>query len=192
MTEGQTIEFVPLIGFEDKYEILNQYPFTIRRKDNHHVIKERYDKDGYITLCLNQNNCRKHRIIAIQFIQNDDPNNKTQIDHIDGDVTNNHIENLRWCSASENCKNKSSVHNIEYEYVDTLPDDAIVVNDYGKHHFEGYYYCDNIFYFDNGVRIRKMHINEHKTGQKFVSMMNTNGKYVKVHYLNFKKLYGVE
>ena len=31
MSTEQTIEFVPLTDFAD-YEILNQYPFTIRRK----------------------------------------------------------------------------------------------------------------------------------------------------------------
>ncbi|MBQ4299131.1 MAG: HNH endonuclease, partial [Bacteroidales bacterium] len=37
----------------------------------------------------------------IQFIENDDPENKTVIDHIDHIKTNNLISNLRWVSQSE-------------------------------------------------------------------------------------------
>ena len=56
MSSEQTIEFIPLKGYED-YEILNQYPFTIRRKDNHYVIKESINFSGYPSVNLN---CKKN------------------------------------------------------------------------------------------------------------------------------------
>jgi hypothetical protein len=48
-------------------------------------------------------------------------------------------------------KNRSSSNNIEYTYVDSLSDEAIVVNDYGKHRFEFYYYdpeTDEFLYYN--------------------------------------------
>ena len=43
-----------------------------------------------------------------------------------------HLSNLRWVSLSENCKNKTAAkNNIVYRCVDSIPDDAIVVDEYG-------------------------------------------------------------
>ena len=47
---------------------------------------------------------RVHRVIAKAFIKNNDEANKTCINHIDGDKLNNHVNNLEWCTVSENTK----------------------------------------------------------------------------------------
>lgn len=39
-------------------------------------------------------------MVALTFIPN--PNNKTDVDHIDHDTYNNHISNLRWVNHQEN------------------------------------------------------------------------------------------
>jgi len=43
-----------------------------------------------------------HKLVAIAFLINEDPTNKTQVNHIDGDMGNDSIDNLEWVTPSEN------------------------------------------------------------------------------------------
>ena len=59
---------------------------------------------GYLAVNLSKNGKAKrflvHRLVATAFIDN--PKKLKQINHIDGNKNNNSINNLEWCTASEN------------------------------------------------------------------------------------------
>ena len=184
-------EYVPLKGYED-YEIEVEYPHTIRRISNGFVPKE-FIVNGYVCVRLNHKNKRKHVLIANQFIPNDDPIHKIEVDHIIQDRDDYHISNLRWVTKSENDKNRRSCKGVLYEYVDEIPNDSIEITEYNNHEFEFYYFYDDDFYFWNGVRYRKLYIHEDKkSGALFVCMKDLNNNNVKIYINKFKRLYDLE
>ena len=56
--------------------------------------------NGYLLFHCNNKKVRHHRVIANLFIDN--PESKTQVDHIDGDKQNNAVSNLRWVTSAQN------------------------------------------------------------------------------------------
>ena len=131
-----------LKGFDD-YEICKDYPYDIRKKGKTTPLQGRIRKDGYRHVKIHRKEYMFHRLVANQFIQNDDPLNKTEIDHINRDRTDNHIENLKWVSRRENLWNRSSSGRYVWDEVDELPEDAFEFNDYNGYEFEDYYYSQD-------------------------------------------------
>lgn len=182
-------EFVDLLNFEDSYEILNQEPFTIRRKRDHYEISEFFAGKGYKQVRLKSKQYMKHRLIALQFLPNDDPDHKTEIDHINHQRDDNRLINLRWISPSKNQKNKASYNGVQSNYVDDIPDESMIVDFYnmrnGRREFEGYYYHDGVFYYDNDMNYRILNINTAKCGTQFVCLSDIYGRPVKVYINRF-------
>ena len=91
-------------GFEN-YSICRS---GIVRNDKTGKIKKlAVNSKGYNRVILSKDGKTKrfflHRLLAIAFIPN--PQNKPCVDHINGNRQNNALENLRWCTRSENNRN---------------------------------------------------------------------------------------
>ena len=165
---------------DSDYEICTEYPFTIRRKDNGYEPSESYNNKGYIQVNLNRKNYGKHVVVASQWIENDDPEHKTQVDHINHDRTDYHIENLRWVTPSQNSQNRSSHRGVKYEFVDELPLDVIPIILYKKWEFESYFIDkDGNVWFDNGEQFRKLYVNTYN-GFQYINMTDIYHKRHKI------------
>ena len=70
-------------------------------------IKKTINRMGYYIVHLDGKVYTLHRILAITFMPN--PENKPEIDHIDGNPLNNDLSNLRWATHKENLNNPVSV-----------------------------------------------------------------------------------
>ena len=68
------------------------------------ILEQRYVPEGYLLVSLNsgknQQSFRVHRLVAQAFIPN--PDSKPFINHINGHPDDNRLENLEWCTPSEN------------------------------------------------------------------------------------------
>lgn len=79
---------------------------TIRNKKSLKTIKAFDNGHGYFAVAfwINNNTLRKkfyvHRLVANTFLPN--PLNKEQVNHKDGNKSNNNVDNLEWVTESEN------------------------------------------------------------------------------------------
>ena len=99
----------PVVGYEGLYEVSNtglvkSLGNSITHKTPHLLKIRNNGRCGYCRVQLYKNGISKmksvHRLVAEAFIPN--PNDYPLINHKDEDVTNNHIDNLEWCTASYN------------------------------------------------------------------------------------------
>lgn len=82
------------------------YHGSIVRRRPEMIMKQRLTKRGYLEIILCKNSIQRifkvHRLVAEAFISNDDPTNKTTINHKDECKINNYAENLEWMSPYDN------------------------------------------------------------------------------------------
>ena len=179
--------FTPLTDFEDSYEIEIDEPHRIRRIGSDRFVKAFVDNTGYVQIHLNRWTYQLHRILAKHFLPN--PENLPQVDHIDRNPLNNSLENLRWVSASENCRNKTFTARGRREYLHDPPNDITEIRAFNDAEYEEnkYFFC-----YENDRIVQRY--NEHKwrwlnqtlsKGYLKVNMRDINGRY---HQLYLHKL----
>lgn len=103
-------------GYED-YQISTLGKVKTTKGKEEKIMKQRICLKGYPFVGLrriekgkSKSRCfRIHRLLAEAFIPN--PNNLKEVDHIDRDRKNYNINNLRWCSHSQNNQNKNRQSN---------------------------------------------------------------------------------
>lgn len=109
--DEEGVEWRSVPGYEGLYivsddgRVRNMYGLTLRPATK---------PSGYLFVSLSRpvNNKREktwhhvHRLIAEAFLPN--PENKSEVDHIDGDKTNNKVSNLRWATKLENTHDENT------------------------------------------------------------------------------------
>lgn len=102
-----------VVNYENLYKISNlgRVKSLYRMGANERICKLHIGTRGYLEVNISKNNIRKkvrvHRLIAEAFIPN--PENKPEVNHIDGNKLNNSIENLEWVTRSENIQHSFKI-----------------------------------------------------------------------------------
>lgn len=96
------VEWKLIEGFDGIYSVSNYG--EVRNNRTGKLMKPRKNEKGYLHIGLTKNgkqkNMRVHRLVAQAFIPN--PENKSQVNHIDFDKENNCVNNLEWVTNKEN------------------------------------------------------------------------------------------
>ena len=100
--ENQIEIWKDVFGYEGLYKVSNFA--NIFSCINNRLLTPYFRKNKYVTITLSKNGKSKtfslHRVVAIPFLINEF--NYIDINHKDFDKHNNYVNNLEWCTRSEN------------------------------------------------------------------------------------------
>ncbi len=90
----------------------------VRNATTERILKPGLSSNGYLTVRISKNSKAKthniHQLVAREFLRN--PFDLKCIDHIDGNKTNNNLDNLRFCSLTQNQGNRKKQENTSSIY----------------------------------------------------------------------------
>lgn len=186
-------------GYNGLYQVSNtgfvksfqtKTPFIKKFNKNH---------QGYLSVALCLDNKVKlvkiHRLVAEAFLPN--PENKPQVNHKDGNKSNNHVDNLEWVTASENIKHsfanclqtmdlrkrKVSSYTLDGKFLKTYDSIADASSDTGISIGNITTCCQGKFRYTKDITWRygenKEDISPVKLKNKSISQYNLEGKFIK-------------
>lgn len=118
MSKETDVTWKPVVGYEGMYEVSNTGlvrgldRYVVHCNGVHQFVKgimlnQKTTYDGYKEVTLQKQHkpkcIRVHRLVAFAFLGNP-PNEKMEVNHIDGNKVNNNVSNLEWVTSSENQK----------------------------------------------------------------------------------------
>lgn len=94
-------------GYDGMYQVSNfgnvrsWYNKRWGRRKEPKIREPSKNQSGYLRLTIkDKKSLEIHRLVALNFVDN--PNSYFYVDHIDGNILNNYVSNLRWVSNSQN------------------------------------------------------------------------------------------
>ena len=98
--------------YEGHYQVSNMGNIKSLKFNKEKILAPAKTKSGYLYINLCKNNITKkikiHRLVLLTFNLKNKFDYK-QINHIDGNKLNNSLDNLEWCTQSENMKHADDI-----------------------------------------------------------------------------------
>ena len=93
---------------DTQYEVSNLG--NVRNKNTKVVLSQEDTGNGYLCVGLQidkgvYKKTRVHRMVAMAFLEFQRTEERNEVDHINGNKSDNSVDNLRWCTHKENMNN---------------------------------------------------------------------------------------
>ena len=100
---------------DTQYEVSNLG--NVRNKNTKVVLSQEDTGNGYLCVGLQMDKgvykkTRVHRMVAMAFLEFQRTEERNEVDHINGNKSDNSVDNLRWCTHKENMNNPVTVRKI--------------------------------------------------------------------------------
>jgi hypothetical protein len=148
------------------------------------ILRGSLNSSGYLKLNLYVDGVKStkliHKLVASAFIGDSEGE---ECDHIDRNKQNNHASNLRYCSSSENKRNKNSYNGRRVEYLDELPDGSEpIIEIRGRTVAGGYYRNNNEFYVKVVDQHRRLTQSRDSRNSWRVQVRGPNGERISINW----------
>ena len=113
-----------------EWQVLNAFPnyeintktLMLRNINTKHIPSLYTKEDSYQRVYLDGRYEYYHRVIALHFIPNPDPEKYTEVNHKNHIRNDNRFENLEWCTISDNRKDRRTYTRQKKRFVKELPE----------------------------------------------------------------------